>query len=167
MIQAKLAAMRMVSLALLVGLGLGSVPGGALAQSRAAPPPNPSERDLIGALEERRRQLDQREQALDRRVADLVAREAALEERARALDAAATELRQQRERLAGRREENLRRAARIYDAMRPTQAAAIFNTLDPGLTVEILRLMNRSRVPQILGQMEPERARIITVGLSG
>jgi flagellar motility protein MotE (MotC chaperone) len=139
----------------------------ALAQQNRRPEPSQTERDVLQALEARRIELDRRQRLLDEREAKVVEREAVLAERTKALDGMIEDLRSQRDRLAGRRVENVRRAARIYDAMRPSQAAAVLNLLEPGLAVEILRQMNQSRVPQILGQMDPQRARLITLGLTG
>lgn len=153
--------------AALLGLLLALLAPAALAQQPRRAEPTQTERDVLQALEARRIELDRRQRVLDEREARLVEREGLLAERTKALDGMIEELRSQRDRLAGRRIENVRRAARIYDAMRPVQAAAVLNLLDPGLAVEILRQMNQSRVPQILGQMDPARARMITLGLTG
>ena len=51
--------------------------------------------------------------------------------------------------------------------MKPKDAARIFDTLDTGVTVALLKGMKADTSSAILSQMKPEKAKIITSELLG
>ncbi len=52
----------------------------------------------------------------------------------------------------------LKHLARIYDSMRPQEAAPIISSLPDDMIVKIMRLMKKRSVGKILGRMEQSRA---------
>jgi flagellar motility protein MotE (MotC chaperone) len=125
-----------------------------------------AERSVLEELRARRAQLEAREQALSVRESVLVATEqrlarrveelGALQQRLEALDRAARE----------REDSGWRGLVRIYETMRPRDAARIFNELEMVTLVEVVdRMKERSAAP-ILAGMEPEKAKALTAELA-
>ncbi|MCZ8148546.1 MAG: hypothetical protein O9325_11960, partial [Roseomonas sp.] len=56
--------------------------------------------------------------------------------------------------------------AKLYESMRPRDAAEIFNELDMPILVQVVNRMNERRAAPILAAMTPERARQVTAELS-
>lgn len=132
----------------------------------SVPPVEAAERALLMNLRARRADLDRRERAiterelmlgtLEKRLADRVEELSALQQR---LEAAS---RAQRD----RGEAGWRGLVRTYEAMRPRDAAAIFNELDLPVLLEVLDRMKETRAAPVLGVMQPERARQATAELA-
>ena len=120
------------------------------------------ELDLVEALAARRDALEAREQVLTQREALLMVAEQRIEEKMEEL----TALRVQLEGLMGmvdeEQEQHLVSLVNIYETMRPTDAAAIFNGLDMGVLIDVLQRMREQKSAPILAAMEPERARMVT-----
>lgn len=143
---------------------------GAPPAAPAAPPaPEPAaeaERALLEQLRARRTEIEAREQAVaaqevvlqaaERRLARRVEELAALQQRLEALD----------RRRAEREEAGWRGLVRTYEAMRPRDAAAIFDDLEMPVLVEILDRMAERKAAPVIGAMRPERARLVTAELA-
>ncbi|MDH5796834.1 MAG: hypothetical protein OEY79_04795 [Anaplasmataceae bacterium] len=63
--------------------------------------------------------------------------------------------------------ERIKVLVKIYENMKPDDAAQIFDTLDNKLLIEVMRRMKEIKTALILAKMRPERARDITVKLAG
>lgn len=133
------------------------------------PPPTPAAAQRLALLQDlraRSRALDARQAALDARSLALAAAEtrlraqisrlATLQQQLQALNAA----RQQREKA------NWQSLVKMYEAMPPRQAAAIFNDLDLSVLIPLLDRMQDRNAAQILAAMLPERARLATTKLA-
>jgi flagellar motility protein MotE (MotC chaperone) len=142
----------------------------AAAPAPAAQPEQPAasaaERAVLEELRARRAALDAREQAMAVRESVLAATEqrltrrveelGALQQRLEALDKAARE----------REDAGWRGLVRIYENMRPRDAARIFNELEMVTLVEVVdRMKERSAAP-ILAGMEPDKAKALTAELA-
>ncbi len=92
------------------------------------------------------------ERRLTARVAELQALQAKLE----SLEAA----REQRE------EANWHGLVRVYETMKPRDAAVIFNDLDMQVLLQIVDRMKDSKAAPVLAAMQPEKARSLTDGLA-
>jgi flagellar motility protein MotE (MotC chaperone) len=125
-----------------------------------------AERSVLEELRARRASLDAREQALAVRESVLVATEqrlsrrveelGALQQRLEALDKAARE----------REDSGWRGLVRIYENMRPRDAARIFNELEMVTLVEVVDRMRERTAAPILAGMEPEKAKALTAELA-
>jgi flagellar motility protein MotE (MotC chaperone) len=138
----------------------------------AAPPPSApdptaaAERALLEQLRARRTEIEAREQAVaaqemvlaatERRLARRVEDLTALQQRLEALDRARNE----------REEAGWRGLVRTYEAMRPRDAAAIFNELEMPVLVEIIDRMGERKAAPVIGAMRPEQARLVTTELA-
>ncbi|MDI3468291.1 MAG: Flagellar motility protein MotE, a chaperone for MotC folding [Pseudolabrys sp.] len=125
------------------------------------------ERAILSSLQGRREQLDQRSRELDMRESLLKAAEKRLEARV-------AELRGMEARIKGaetkRSEDNANRFKGIvamYEAMKPKDAARIFDGLDQRILVEVATHMKPQAMSAILAQMKSENAERLTVELAG
>ena len=128
--------------------------------------PDSMEESMAAALRARREALDQRER-------NLATREALIATVEQRLAARATELLSlQRD---GEAEETAARLraesswitlAKLYESMRPRDAAEIFNELDMPILVQVVNRMSERRAAPVLAAMTPERARQVTAELS-
>ena len=62
--------------------------------------------------------------------------------------------------------EDLNHLAQMYGAMKPDQAAIIFNQMDPGFAAGFLRLLNSEQAGLIMANMESQQAYIVSVRLA-
>lgn len=149
-------------------------PGGGPAQcgpdQQQATPEQRAERELLQALRARRGELDAREQALLTRE---VVTEATERRAARRLEEL-TELQRQTAAAAGaaererseREEAGWRQTVKLYEGMRPRDAAAIFDDLELSVLVPLAHRLRDAKAAPILGAMRPERARALTAELA-
>ncbi len=132
------------------------------AASPAPPPVSDSERAVLLALRARRDVLDTRARDLDRRQAELEAADRKLQERVGELAALQAKLENLE---AGRqlhRSENWAGLVKTYEAMKPREAAAIFDALDMQVLLQVLDRMQERRAAAVLAAMQPDRARLAT-----
>lgn len=62
--------------------------------------------------------------------------------------------------------EDLNHLAKMYGAMKPDQAAIIFNQMDPGFAAGFLRLLNSEQAGLIMANMDSQQAYIVSVRLA-
>ena len=121
-----------------------------------------SERLLLLDLRHRRETLDARARDLDQRQAELDAAARRLGERADQLSGLQAKLETLE---AGRQHhaaENWSGLVRVYEAMKPRDAAAIFDALDMQVLLQVLDRMQDRRAAPVLAAMLPDRARLAT-----
>jgi flagellar motility protein MotE (MotC chaperone) len=123
---------------------------------------NQSEIDLLQALGQRREALETRERALDQREALIKAAEKRLEEKVADLDAVKLELQQMLARSNEQEDARLRSLVRIYESMKPKDAAQIFDKLEINVLLGVVERMKENKVAPILASMQPDRARQVT-----
>ncbi|MFC7476869.1 MotE family protein [Dankookia sp. GCM10030260] len=132
-------------------------------------PPSPeqaAERAVLEGLRARRGELEAREQAMAAREMMLAAAEKRLAQRIDELGALQQRL-QSFDRTLGEREEaGWRQMVKLYEGMRPRDAAVIFDDLDPPVLLQILDRMGERKAAPVLGAMKPDRARSITAELA-
>jgi flagellar motility protein MotE (MotC chaperone) len=135
----------------------------------APPAPDPAalaERALLEQLRARRSDIEAREQAVAAQEMLLQATEARLARRVEELAAMQQRL-ESLDRARGEREEaGWRGLVRTYEAMRPRDAATIFDDLDMPVMVEILDRMSDRKAAPVIGAMRPDRARMATAELA-
>jgi flagellar motility protein MotE (MotC chaperone) len=138
-----------------------------VAQEPAGPPPiSAAERQLLEDLRARRLTLDAREQEISTREAVLAAAERRLSQRVEELAAMQARL-ETLDRAAREREEaNWNNLVRIYENMRPRDAARIFDELDMAVLLEVVARMKQRAVAPILAGMQPDRAQKVTAELA-
>lgn len=121
--------------------------------------------ELFQDLTARRKKLEERERELSVREALLKAAEQELSQKYDELVSLRTEI---KDLLVVQTEEEQKRTAslvKIYEGMKPKDAARIFNTLDLDVSLSVLSRMSERKSAPILASMEPERARTVTIML--
>ena len=59
-----------------------------------------------------------------------------------------------------------KRLVKIYESMKPKEAARIFEQLDDAVLIEVAERMKEAKLAPVLASMEPKRAIIVTVELA-
>ena len=122
-----------------------------------------AEIEMLQSLMERRETLDLRARELDIRGSLLAAAELRIDEKItqlKGIEATIQDLMGQHD---DQEEKKLRSLVRIYESMKPKQAARIFEELDIDILIDVAERMNERKFAPILAQMNPERAKAITV----
>ena len=120
------------------------------------------ERVLLVELGKRRAALDAREHALDERDAVLEATELRLQTRIDHLTALQARIGGLETSSKQRREGDWQGLVKIYEAMKPSDAATIFDVLDMHVLLQVLDRMKVRKAAAVLAGMQPERARLAT-----
>ncbi len=110
-------------------------------------------------LEARRRELEVEEEVLTKLRDDLDGQLARLEELKQ-------EIAGLLEQVSAEEEARLAKLVAIYEAMKPKQAAAIFDRLELPVLLKVTQRMRETKLAPILARMDPARARQITTELS-
>ena len=141
-------------------------PAGEKPAPPAERPVTDSERALLTDLRNRRAALDTREAALAGREATEAAMEVRLNARFDELKQLQTRLETLEQQRASRDEANWQGLVKTYEAMKPHDAATIFNDLDLPILLPVLDRMKETRAAPILAAMLPDRARLVTTELA-
>lgn len=132
----------------------------------AVGPVDPLEESMAAALRARREALDQRERNLATREALMATVEQRLAARATELLSLQREGEAEEAAARLRSESSWVTLAKLYEAMRPRDAAEIFNELDLPILVQVVNRMSERRAAPVLAAMTPERARQVTAELA-
>ncbi len=133
------------------------------------PPPqvvSDEERQLLLDLQTRRKEWDARDRALTEREGVLSAAEQRLVARASELTGLQTRLEQLEKTRADRDDTNWAGLVKVYETMKPREAAAIFNDMDLPVLLQVVDRMKEAKTALIFGAMLPDRARLVTAQLA-
>lgn len=125
-----------------------------------------SELDVLQSLSKRRGELDSREQSLSKREALLKATEDEVDKKISELLKIKGEIKDllvEQDKAQKARIESL---VKIYEGMKPQQAARIFNTLDMDILLSVIGKMSERKSSPIIANMDPEKAKKVTVKLA-
>lgn len=125
-----------------------------------------AERALLLDLRHRRAELDARDAALASREALLAATEKRLVARLEELGGLQTRLDAMEKARKARDDQNWQGLVKLYEQMKPRDAAAIFNDLDKPVLLAVLDRMKEAKAAAVLAAMAPERARQATADLA-
>jgi len=119
--------------------------------------------EIFNDLSKRRAEIEKTEK-------NMLVREALLKAAEQEMDKKITELnnlKKEIERLLGvkteEEEKSIERLVKIYEGMKPANAANVFNTLDLDVLIAVMSKMSERKVSPILSAMNPERARTVTI----
>jgi len=135
---------------------------------RREPPRESSspESDLYKQLMGRRDQLDKRSQDLDEREALATVAEKRIDQKIKEMEV----MRKQLETLVGQasasQQAQLENLVKIYEIMKPKEAAKIFETLEMPVLLGVVQKMKPARTAAVMAEMNPEKAKDITVALT-
>lgn len=122
----------------------------------------PTELRLANSLAKRRAELDEREDQLKEREAMLTVVESRLAETQQNLEGIRDEIAELIASYNTIEDEESARLQRVYAAMKPKRAAAIFNTMELDTILSVIRGMSERKLAPILEAMAPDKAVIVT-----
>lgn len=125
-----------------------------------------TEIDVLQSLAKRREALEKREKELATREALLNVTEAELDSKIAELKSLRTEIEKLLGKQSDAQEAQLRRLVKIYESMKPQEAARIMNTLDMDVLLDVIGRMSERRSAPVLANMNPDRARAVTIRLA-
>jgi flagellar motility protein MotE (MotC chaperone) len=158
-----------------------AVPGAADPNAAAAPPPGdpaqsklitddptlltPQEIDLLQRLSDRRREIEAREQELKVRLGLLTAAEARIDRKIAELKNLQGEIESRIKVFDEQQEKKMESLVKIYENMKPKDAARIFEDLEMDTLLEVAQRMKERKLAPVMAKMNPEKAREVTVEL--
>jgi len=124
-------------------------------------------RAMLAAFAERDAQLSKRETALRDRMQALRIADEELTAKLAALERAETALRGTIALAENAAEGDLDRLTKVYENMKPRQAAALFEQMDPDFAAGFLGRMRPEAAAEVMAGLSPEAAHLFSVVLAG
>ncbi len=150
--------------------GLPSAPAVAPAQSStAARDPllmSPSEIDVLQQLSERRAEIDKRQDDLRQREVLMQAAEKRIDEKISRLESIEQSIDGAGQKQDADDGERVKSLVRIYETMKPQEAARIFEQLDMPVLLSVLEHMREMKAAPVLAAMDPTKAKTVTLALA-
>ena len=119
--------------------------------------------EIYNDLAKRRDLLDAREKEITVREALLSAAERELDQKVRELNSVRTEIDGLMKKRSEEEEARITSLVKIYEGMKPKDAARIFNSLDLDVLIAVMTRMSERKSSPILAEMDGERARTVTI----
>lgn len=138
----------------------------ATAEAPAEPRLSKSEISVLESLSERRKELDRRADGLDTREQLLAAAEKRVEGRIAELKEIEARINEKIGRQDAANEERLAGLVSMYETMKPKDAARIFERLDMGVLLDVVKRMQPRKMSAVLAAMDPVVAQELTVELA-
>ncbi|HKK84041.1 MAG TPA: hypothetical protein VJ942_00810 [Roseovarius sp.] len=138
--------------------------------SEAAPKACETPEDLkrvLAAIQQREKTLSQRETAIGDRMQALSVAERETDKKLHALREAEDNLRQTIAMAESASETDLGRLTKVYESMKPKQAAALFEEMDPNFAAGFLGRMRPEAAAAIMAGLTPQAAHTFSVVLAG
>jgi flagellar motility protein MotE (MotC chaperone) len=132
----------------------------------APPPPTPQEIEILEQLAVRRKALDSREQDLERRSDLLRAGETRLDQKLTEMKDLEATLGRLIKANDDQQQAKLRSLVKIYENMKPKDAARIFEELEMDTLLPVTERMNERKLAPVMAEMNPAKAKDITEQLA-
>ncbi len=127
---------------------------------------SPSEIEVLTSLTKRREDLDKRQAQLDMREKLLMATEQRLDQKLAEIKSIQSQIQAATHTLSDKQEAEIASLVKVYQTMKPKDAAAIMQDLDRTILLEVASRINDRKMAPILAAMDPSKAREITVLLA-
>jgi len=127
---------------------------------------SPSEVELLQKLSERRSELDKRAAELSQREVLLQAAEKRIDEKIARLELLEKDIGGIVDKQNEEDEARIRSLVKIYETMKPHDAARIFEQLDLPVQLAVLEHMKERNAAPILAAMDPSKAKAVTLALA-
>jgi len=125
-----------------------------------------SEIEILQNLASRRKEIDLREEAVLKREVLFQAAEKRLEEKIGELGKIKGEIESLIKKYNEQEETELKSLVKIYETMKPKDAARIFDELDLKVLLQVFQRMKEAKTAPILASMSPARAKEVTTQLA-
>ncbi|MDX2027593.1 MAG: hypothetical protein SFW62_03040 [Alphaproteobacteria bacterium] len=127
---------------------------------------SPAEMEVLKQLSNRREELDKRGRDLDTREALIKVAEQRVENKIKEMET----LRQQLQAMVNTASEaqaaQLENLVKIYETMKPDEAARIFETLEMPVLLSVIQRMKPARTAPVMAKMAPDKAKDVTLALT-
>lgn len=122
---------------------------------------------VLRSLQKRREELDGRETGLETREQAAAAAESRLQEQIAELKGVETEVQKLLAAMDAKRDERMTSLVKTYEAMKPKDAANIFNGMEDEILLDIAKSMKSATLAAVMSSMTPKRAEALTKMLAG
>lgn len=126
----------------------------------------PGEIDVLQNLSRRRQEIEERARELDSREALVAAAEARVDKKLADIKAIEEKISAAQSAQSAEQDQQMARLVKVYETMKPGDAAIIFNTLDFAVLIEVASRMKEAKIAPVLAAMDPEAAKALTVALA-
>lgn len=127
---------------------------------------SPTEIRMLENLLERRTRIEQWERDMDMREKLLAATELRIDQKINELKAINNQIQGFVEQFNAREDEKITSLVKIYETMKPKDAARIFNDLELEILIELLRRMREAKAALIIAKMDSAKAKTVTSELA-
>lgn len=127
---------------------------------------SPSEMEVLQQLAQRRAALDQRAGELDQRDVLLQAAEKRIDDKIAKLQELQNSIASDVQKRSAEDDARIQSLVKIYEAMKPKDAAQIFEQLDMPVLLSMFQRMKELKTAPILAAMDPTKAKAITTALA-
>jgi flagellar motility protein MotE (MotC chaperone) len=125
-----------------------------------------SEIETLQRLSERRETIERRERELQQKESLLKAAEQRMDQKIGQMQAIEKQLQGLVQQYDAKKKAEIEQLVKIYTAMKPKDAARIFDELDMNILLSVVTTMKENKVAPILSQMNAEKARQLTEEMS-
>jgi flagellar motility protein MotE (MotC chaperone) len=127
---------------------------------------SPQEIEILQSLAQRRDELDKRAAEVDRHEALLQATEQRIDAKIAKLQEMEGTINDAFKKEDQKDDAKLKSLVKIYETMKPKEAARIFEQLDLPVLLDVLERMKETKTSPILASMEPGKAKAVTLALA-
>ena len=138
----------------------------AMKAREATPKFTQNELDLLQNLSKRREELDQREKDIALKAKVLDASEKQLSDKIAEMKTVESEMKKVLALYDDKQNTQIKSLVKIYENMKPADAANIFNEMQMSILLEVIDKMSERKVAPVLAAMDPKKARDITQELA-
>lgn len=122
--------------------------------------------EVLKDLSARRESLDKKEQELQTREALLRAAEQEIDRKYQELSGLRSQLENLLDKQSEEEKSRIASLVKVYEGMKPKEAARIFDTLDIPVLMSVMSKMSERKLSPIMASMNPERAKTMTIMLA-
>jgi flagellar motility protein MotE (MotC chaperone) len=117
---------------------------------------------VLRSLADRRKALDEREAGVETREQAAAAAELRLRDQIAELKNLESEVQTLLAAMDSKRDERMANLVKTYEAMKPKDAAEIFDTMDDKILIDLAKSMKPANLASVMQLMQPKRAETVT-----
>ncbi|WP_426419259.1 MotE family protein [Bradyrhizobium genosp. A] len=140
--------------------------GAPVKMDEAQPQVSPSERAILERLQARRQEIESRQREIDIRESLLKSAEKRIENKVEEMKAVESRITATQAEQKAAEAQRMKGLVTMYEAMKPKDAARVFDRLEMGVLIEIASAIAPRKMSDILGLMSSEAAERLTVEMA-
>ena len=127
---------------------------------------SPAEMEVLKQLSNRRDQLDRRAHDLDTRESLIKVGEQRVDQKIKEMESLRLQLQAMVNQISSAQQTQIENLVKIYETMKPADAAKIFEALDMPVLLNVIQRMKPKSTAPIMAAMAPEKAKEVTIALT-